>query len=159
MSDVDDIVKPIKRISSQKILEKLELIEKKNSELLTKPKRVKKPMDKIVMCRRIREAYMLISSINNFENVIEAVEDKHKYNIEDYTPEKRNTQIYCYVKLNPFPTYEKTLRVLKRLLNDENKLYNTEFYNDIKTLYDTSFKFDEKIKQFYSKQRNRIVNE
>ena len=98
-------------------------------------------------------------SINNFENVIEAVEDKHKYNIEDYTPEKRNTQIYCYVKLNPFPTYEKTLRVLKRLLNDENKLYNIEFYNDIKTLYDTSFKFDEKIKQFYSKQRNRIVNE
>ena len=158
MSDVDDIVKPIKRISSQKILEKLELIEK-ISELLTKPKRVKKPMDKIVMCRRIREAYMLISSINNFENVIEAVEDKHKYNIEGYTAEKRNTQIYYYVKLNPLPTYEKTLRVLKRLLNDENKLYNTEFYNDIKTLYDTSFKFDEKIKQFYSKQRNRIVNE
>ena len=29
MSDVDDVVKPIKRISSQKILEKLELIEKK----------------------------------------------------------------------------------------------------------------------------------
>ena len=46
MSDVDDIVKPIRRISSQQILEKLELIEKKISELLTKPKRVKKPMDK-----------------------------------------------------------------------------------------------------------------
>ena len=53
MSDVDDasadasrgsrdVVKPIKRISSQKILEKLELIEKKLEELLNKPKQVKK---------------------------------------------------------------------------------------------------------------------
>ena len=47
MSDVDDeVVKPIKRISSQKILDKLELIEKKSNELLTKPKPVNKPMDK-----------------------------------------------------------------------------------------------------------------
>ena len=47
MSDVDDeVVKPIKRISSQKILEKLDLIEKKINELLTKPKPVNKPMDK-----------------------------------------------------------------------------------------------------------------
>lgn len=43
MSDVDDIVKPIKRISSQKILEKLELIEKKLEEIRNKPKQ---PMDK-----------------------------------------------------------------------------------------------------------------
>ena len=47
MSDVDDeVVKPIKRISSQKILEKLDLIEKNINELLTKPKPVNKPMDK-----------------------------------------------------------------------------------------------------------------
>ena len=47
MSDVDDeVVKPIKRISSQKILDKLELIEKKINELLTTPKPVSKPMDK-----------------------------------------------------------------------------------------------------------------
>ena len=46
MSDVDDVVKPIKRISSQKILEKLELIEKKIDELMNKPKPVKKTMDK-----------------------------------------------------------------------------------------------------------------
>ena len=57
MSDVDDasadasrcsrdVVKPIKRISSQKILEKLELIEKKLEELLNKPKQVNKTMDK-----------------------------------------------------------------------------------------------------------------
>ena len=113
------------------------------------------------VCKTLKEfkGNVYDCSINNFENVIEAVEDKHKYNIEDYTPEKRNTQIYSYVKLNPFPTYEKTLRVLKRLLNDEDKFYNTDFYNDIKTLYDTPFKFDEKIQQFYSKQRNRIIYE
>ena len=47
MSDVDDeVVKPIKHISSQKISEKLELIEKNINELLTKPKPVNKPMDK-----------------------------------------------------------------------------------------------------------------
>ena len=34
MSDEHDVVKPIKRISSQKILEKLELIEKKIEEVL-----------------------------------------------------------------------------------------------------------------------------
>ena len=43
MSDVDDeVIKPIRRISSQKILEKLDLIEKKLEELINKPKRVKK---------------------------------------------------------------------------------------------------------------------
>ena len=57
MSDVDDasadasrgsrdVVKPIKHISCQMILEKLELIEKKINELLIKPKPVNKPMDK-----------------------------------------------------------------------------------------------------------------
>ena len=47
MSDVDDeVVKPIKRSSSQKVLEKLKLIEKKLEELINKPKQVKKPMDK-----------------------------------------------------------------------------------------------------------------
>ena len=47
MSDVDDeVVKPIRRISSQKILEKLELIDQ---------------WIKIVMCIRIREMFMLIN--------------------------------------------------------------------------------------------------
>ena len=47
MSDVDDeVIKPIERISSQKILEKLELTEKKINELLIKPKPVNKPMGK-----------------------------------------------------------------------------------------------------------------
>ena len=96
-------------------------------------------------------------SMNQFEDVVEAVEDK--LNIEEYEPTKLNTQIYYYVKLNPFPTYEKTLRVLKRLLKDEDTFYNKEFYNDIKILYETSFKFDEKIKRFYSKQRNRRIYE
>ena len=96
-------------------------------------------------------------SMKHFENVIEAIENKH--NIEEYEPTKLNTKIYYYVKLNPFPTYEKTLRVLKKLLKDEDKFYKSEFYNDIKILYDTSFKFDEQIKRFYSKQRNRIIYE
>ena len=29
--------------------------------------------------------------------------------------------------------------MLKRLLNDEDKFYNNDFYNEIKILYDTSF--------------------
>ena len=99
-------------------------------------------------------------SMKQFEDVVEAIEDKHKYNIEDYNaPEKRNTKIYFYVKLNPFPTYEKTLRVLRKYLKEEDKFYNNEFYNEIKSLYDTSFKFDKKIQRFYTKQRNRIIYE
>ena len=47
-------------------------------------------------------------SMKKFENAIETVEDKHRYNTLDYTQEKRNTQVYYYVNLNPFPTYEKT---------------------------------------------------
>ena len=61
MSDVDDVVKPIKRISSQKILEKLELIEKKLEELLNNLNKLKSQWIKIVMLTRIREAYMLIN--------------------------------------------------------------------------------------------------
>ena len=61
MSDEHDVVKPIKRISSQQILEKLELIEKKIKEVLNKTKQVKKQWIKIVMLTRIREAYMLIN--------------------------------------------------------------------------------------------------
>ena len=58
-SGEDDVVKPIKHISSQKILEKLELIEK-NEELINKPKQVKNKWIKLVILTRIREAYMLI---------------------------------------------------------------------------------------------------
>ena len=57
--------------------------------------------------------------MKHFENVSEAIENKH--NIEEYEPTKLNTQIYFYVKLNPFLTYEKTLRVLKKFLKDEDK--------------------------------------
>ena len=45
-SGEDDVVKPIKRISSQKTLEKSELIEKRNEEVIKKPKQVRIPMDK-----------------------------------------------------------------------------------------------------------------
>ena len=87
-------------------------------------------------------------SMKQFEDVVEAVEDKHKCNIEEYEPTKLNTKIYYYVRLNPFPTYEKTLRVLRKYLTNEDKFYNHEFYNEIKSLYDTSFKVDEKYKDF-----------
>ena len=55
-------------------------------------------------------------SIEDFENVVKAVEDKHKYNITNYTEKKLDAQIYCYVKLNPFPKFEKTLRWSKRCI-------------------------------------------
>ena len=41
-------------------------------------------------------------SMTKFENAIEAIEDKHEYNIKDYVPEKWNTQIYYYISLNHF---------------------------------------------------------
>ena len=44
-------------------------------------------------------------------------------------------------------------------MKEEDKFYNNEFYNEIKSLYDTSFKFDKKIQRFYTKQRNRIIYE
>ena len=64
MSDVDDVViKPIKRISSQKILEKLDLIEKKINELLTNLNlnQLINQWIKILMCIRIREMFMSIN--------------------------------------------------------------------------------------------------
>ena len=56
-----DVVKPIKRISSQKILEKLELIEKNLKNYLINLNKLKSQWIKIVMLTRIREAYMLIN--------------------------------------------------------------------------------------------------
>ena len=97
-------------------------------------------------------------SIEDFENVVKAVEDKHKYNITNYTEKKLDAQIYYYVKLTPFLKFEKTLRWSKGVLA-ECKFYNAEFYNEIKLLYDNSFKVDEKVKQFYTKQRRRIIHE
>ena len=60
-SGEDDVVKPIKRISSQKFLEKLELIEKKLEESVNKPNQVKNQWIKIVMLTGTREAYMSIN--------------------------------------------------------------------------------------------------
>ena len=102
--------------------------------------------------------YVYDCSIEDFENVVKSVEDKHKYNITNYTEKKLDSQIYSYVKLNPFPKFEKTLQWSKSVL-PECKFYNIEFYNDIKLLYDTAFIIDEKVKQFYSKQRRRLINE
>ena len=95
-------------------------------------------------------------SMENFENVVKAVENKH--NIEEYEQTKLNTKIYYYVKLNPFPTFEKTLQWSKSVI-PECKFYNNEFHNEIKLLYDNSFKIDKKVKEFYSKQRNKIIND
>ena len=47
-------------------------------------------------------------SMKKFDNAVEAVGDKPC--IEEYRggeKEKRNTQMYFYVNLNPFPTYKK----------------------------------------------------
>ena len=61
MSDVDDVVKPIKRISSQNILEKLELIEKNLKNYLINLNKLKSQWINIVMLTRKKEAYMLIN--------------------------------------------------------------------------------------------------
>ena len=64
MSDVDDeVVKPIKRISSQKILEKLELIENKLEELINKPKQIKKPDKDSDAYKNKRSVY--VNKLNN----------------------------------------------------------------------------------------------
>ena len=97
------------------------------------------------MCKTLTEFKENVydCSIEDFENVVKAVEDKHKYNITNYTERKLDSQIYYYVKLNPFPKFEKTIRWSKSVL-PECKFYNAEFYNDIKLLYDTAFNIDEK---------------
>ena len=46
MSDIDDDVKDVKTTKFQKILDKLELIDKKLDELTNKSKQYNKPMDK-----------------------------------------------------------------------------------------------------------------
>ena len=74
--------------------------------------------------------------MTKFENAIEEIEDKHKYNIEDYVPEKWNTQIYYYFSLNPFPTYKK---VLKEILKGDDTFYNEDIHKDIKFYYETLF--------------------
>ena len=64
MSDTDDdVVKPIKRISSQQILEKSELVEIKIDELINKPKQHNQPMDKDSDVFRIRNVY--VNTLNN----------------------------------------------------------------------------------------------
>ena len=62
MSDIDDEVKETKATKFQRILDKLELIEKAVNKLNEdKPKPVKNYWIKIVMLTRIREACLLIN--------------------------------------------------------------------------------------------------
>ena len=81
MSDVDDeVVKPIKRISSQQILEKLELIEKKTNELLSKPKPANKPMDEDSdVYKYKRNVY--VNKLNNKEIEIKFDDQERAYKI------------------------------------------------------------------------------
>ena len=82
MSDVDDeIVKPIKRISSQKILEKLELIEKKINELPIRPKPANKPMDKDSdVYKNTRNVY--VNKLNNKDIKFPKKETSEYYEIK-----------------------------------------------------------------------------
>ena len=93
-------------------------------------------------------------SMKHFENLIEAVEDKHTYNIEDYVAEKWNTQIYYYVSLNPFPTYKK---VSKEILKGDDTFYNKDIHKDIKFHYETLFNLN--MQTFYTKYRNKIIHD
>ena len=97
-------------------------------------------------------------SMEDFDNVVKAIEDKQKYNIENYTEDKIGDQIYYYIKLNPFPTFDETLRYTKSVI-PECKFYNIDFYNEIKLLYDNSFNVNEEVKEFYTKQRNKFIND
>ena len=126
---------------------------------LNMPNPIAKHYEECEVCKTLKQFKEDVydCSMENFENVVKAVENKH--NIEEYEQTKLNTKICYHVKLNQFPTFEKTLRVLKKPLTDEYKLYNNEFYNEIKLLYDNSFKIDEKVREFYSKQRNKITND
>ena len=60
--------------------------------------------------------------MKKFDNALEAVEDKPC--IEEYRggeKEKRNTQMYFFVNLNPFPTYKK---LQSKVLEKDTKIYN-----------------------------------
>ena len=82
MSAVDDVVKPIKRISSQKILEKLELIEKKLEELLNKPKEEKKKtMDKDSDAYKNKRS-VYVNKLNNKDIKFPKKETLEYYEIE-----------------------------------------------------------------------------
>ena len=96
-------------------------------------------------------------SFEDFENMVKAIEDKQKYNIENHTENKIGNQIYYYIKLNPFPTFEETLRCTQSILNDCIS-YNIELYNEIKLLYDNSFDVMKEVREFYSKQRIKIID-
>ena len=90
MSDVDAaVVKTIKRISSQKILEKLELIEKKINEFLTKPKPVNKPVDNdSAVYKNKRNVY--VSKLNNKEIKFPKKETLEYYEIKSDEQERAN---------------------------------------------------------------------
>ena len=57
----DVVVKPIQPTSSQKILEKLELIDQTIDESFNRPEQYNKPLIKIAMFRRTREKYMSVN--------------------------------------------------------------------------------------------------
>ena len=66
MSDIDDVKTEAKATKFQKLLDKLELIDKKLDELTNKPKQYNKPMDKgSDVYKNKRNVY--VNKLNNCE--------------------------------------------------------------------------------------------
>ena len=96
-------------------------------------------------------------SMKKYDNAVEAVEDKPC--IEEYRggeKEKRNTQMYFYVNLNPFPTYKKRQ---SKVLKNDTKFYNEKIHKEIKKCYYNLWRDKDDIKSFYTKLRSQIVAE
>ena len=74
-------------------------------------------------------------SMKKFENTIEASEEKHMYNIQEYdesAKQQGNTQIQYYVNLNPLLTYKKMVNHILNGDNGDTSNYSQKIYNEIK---------------------------
>ena len=88
-------------------------------------------------------------SIKKLENSIEAIEDKHMYELQEYgesAKEQVNTQIYYYVDLNHFQHRRK---LQNHILNGDTSNYSQKTHNEIKNRYNSLWNGSDGIEKLY----------
>ena len=75
---------------------------------------------------------------------------------DNIVKEKRNTQMYFYVNLSPFPTYKK---LQSKVFKNDTKFYNEKTHKEIKKCYYDLWREKDDMKSFYTKLRNQIIAE
>ena len=113
-------------------------------------------------CNRLKNMveYVDRHNIEYIDKIVEVLNEKENTEIND----DKNKNIFIYVNLVKYPTYDKIFKNFhNRLFNHEMKYYDQEIHKELKTYYNNLWKEQKNntrsIESYYNKLRFRYVKE